>query len=118
MTVHLLCQCAFSRGVWDRIEHAMGMDTQLSSLEEMWEAGRKTKRRKISTVFAKSRRSLVSIVSWALWRTRNASIFRGQRCYVENTWGDMVGFIKAWGRHIGGTRTISLTEGWFLIEET
>ncbi|KAK1305435.1 hypothetical protein QJS10_CPB11g01743 [Acorus calamus] len=74
------------------------MDTQFSSLEEMWEDRRKTKRSGNSSVLAKVGRSLVPAVSWALWLTHNASIFRGQQRYMENTWGYVVGFMKAWER--------------------
>ncbi|KAK1261772.1 hypothetical protein QJS04_geneDACA000997 [Acorus gramineus] len=76
------------------------MVAQFTSLEEMWEAGRKTKRSGNNSVLAKVGRSLVPAVSWALWLTRNASIFRGQWCYVENTWGDAVGFIMVWGNFV------------------
>ncbi|KAK1257299.1 hypothetical protein QJS04_geneDACA024262 [Acorus gramineus] len=78
------------------------LDIHFSSVEEMWLAGWRLGRNEDRSAAGKTRRSIVPGVAWALWLARNAKIFKvGQRCYVDNTLSEVLGFIKAWGLSIG-----------------
>jgi hypothetical protein len=74
-TDHLLCSCVFSREVWARLLLPIGLDTltpcQNSSLIGWWLPARVA----LPRTFRKSFDSLVLLVSWCIWKERNARTF-------------------------------------------
>ncbi|KAK1261141.1 hypothetical protein QJS04_geneDACA019039 [Acorus gramineus] len=115
-TQHLFCQCRIARRLWDAIGDATGLSVGFQSLEDLWAAGKDLHRPGMGKVAAHISQSIVPAGTWAIWLSRNATLFRGSRIYWENMWELFCGFVRDWGRFIAGAREVHFDNGRLRIE--
>ncbi|KAK1286517.1 hypothetical protein QJS10_CPB20g01045 [Acorus calamus] len=108
---HLFRECSMARELWERLGSLCHIRLTWASLDEFWSASRRMANQGDRRMEAKVRRLVVPAGLWAIWLTRNAVVFRGQRFYRENLWEATEGFIRDWGRYIVGTTCIELHRG-------
>ncbi|KAK1306899.1 hypothetical protein QJS10_CPA10g01527 [Acorus calamus] len=91
---HLFLECPLVRLLWRRLKEATGIFDQFDTLDGLWEAGRRLKRRGDQSVMGKISQSFVLAVLWTMWLARTHRIFRNTSIYFENLWESVVYFIK------------------------
>ncbi|KAK1316814.1 hypothetical protein QJS10_CPA05g01062 [Acorus calamus] len=96
---HLLIRCTMAARLWSEISRSTGMGLQLQGMTEL----RDTVQNPIPSPHhlpVKFTRILIPAGLWAIWRTRNGVLFRGQRLYFENLWDTALQLIRDWGKHL------------------
>jgi hypothetical protein len=88
---HVLVGCVYARQVWIRCLRAFGLTvpilTATDSLRSWWFEARKRFRRKEKRGFD----TLVTLISWRLWKQRNARVFdNGTRQFSEEALVDQI----------------------------
>ncbi|KAK1287844.1 hypothetical protein QJS10_CPB19g00176 [Acorus calamus] len=91
---HLFCSCTVARRLWDQLSVVMGKLLCFRSMEDLWEAARRMRKRNDRTRVGQIWLSIIPARTWALWRVRNEVIFKRSSCYFENMWGTTIGCIK------------------------
>lgn len=82
---HLLLSCVFARELWLRLLHGLGWErfapTPESTLSDWWLLNRL----QVPEELRKGFNSAVLLVSWQLWKERNARVFNGEAASVAQT---------------------------------
>ncbi|KAK1262645.1 hypothetical protein QJS04_geneDACA001220 [Acorus gramineus] len=102
---HLLLTCHRAVRFWDRFGTMAGFRCQFHNLNELWEVMFERLIQGEKSIQARFWCIVVPADLWALWRARNALIFRNQTFYMENLWEDSLFLLKDWGRYLVGART-------------
>ncbi|KAK1302111.1 hypothetical protein QJS10_CPB12g01247 [Acorus calamus] len=108
---HLLLSCPVVTRLWSALSIATGNNFTFQSLPDLWEAMRSIAPSGGRNTQAHFLNLLIPAGLWALWRTRNETIFRGQRVYFENIWDLSLGLIQDWGRHLVGLKGVRYAGG-------
>ncbi|KAK1310295.1 hypothetical protein QJS10_CPA08g01000 [Acorus calamus] len=103
---HLFCSCSVATMFWDTVSRVTSTTLHYQSLEELWQSASQLTNKKDRSVVAEVRRCFVPAGLWAIWKARNALIFRGQRFYFENLWDTFTGLVGDWGRTLGGAQRV------------
>lgn len=74
---HLFLGCVFSRQVWFNLFNRLGLDALLPTCEVDVAVFWTEQRRRIDKASRPIFDSLLLLVSWSLWKQRNARVFRG-----------------------------------------
>ncbi|KAK1300587.1 hypothetical protein QJS10_CPB13g01304 [Acorus calamus] len=82
-TAHIILECRIAKQTWSLICSATGFVPVLSSLDDLWESGRRLKRRGDKSATGKISQSFIPAVVWSLWISRNHLIFRGTPVYMR-----------------------------------
>ncbi|KAK1286247.1 hypothetical protein QJS10_CPB20g00693 [Acorus calamus] len=90
ITEHLLSTCSMSRQIWQRLYVEAGLQGPISNIEELWQAGIRLQRANGEGITARVALMILPTATWAIWRTRNAKLFKGQpsmsRTYGRSSW--------------------------------
>ncbi|OQU81847.1 hypothetical protein SORBI_3006G129532 [Sorghum bicolor] len=93
---HLLVACVFAREVWHRLLSAIGLvhllPSDASRLVGWWQESRALLPHNLRRSFD----SLVVLVSWSLWKERNARTFDNTSCTPPQTLAKIKEEANAW----------------------
>ncbi|KAK1277454.1 hypothetical protein QJS04_geneDACA016871 [Acorus gramineus] len=115
--IHLFLECTVGRELWRRLKELTGMEDNNLTLNALWEAGKKLRRKEDRSAAGKISQSFIPVVSWTIWLARNHRIFRGSRVYMENLWESVLNYIKTWGIVCAGASRVMYIGRKIKIEE-
>ncbi|KAK1288113.1 putative ribonuclease H protein [Acorus calamus] len=110
-TTHLLCSCAFTAQLWDRLRGEEGMRADINSLDDLWEVGLMLHQAAVNEVGAGVALTVISALLWSLWRTRKAKIFSDRADQVDTVWEDTISLTNSWGGGLAGARSFVFRGG-------
>ncbi|KAK1256829.1 hypothetical protein QJS04_geneDACA024623 [Acorus gramineus] len=102
---HLFCACEAIRPFWLRLKEWGIIRTNFLCIEELWYAAKSVRRRADKSIEAELSWVIIPAGMWAIWLSRNATVFGGQRFYLDNLWELVVRCIQDWGRALTGRVT-------------
>ncbi|KAK1319804.1 hypothetical protein QJS10_CPB04g01027 [Acorus calamus] len=108
---HILCECWMAHVVWARMGVALGSQWTPTSLEHMWDLGRKLSRRDDRSIRGRVLQTLAPATLWAIWLGRNDCIFDSSTVSLDSIWDTATRFILAWGCFCIGASVVSVDHG-------